>query len=165
MVESKGRVVVISGASGKLGGVVAARFAADGDRLALIARSGEEVEALAATLPGGRDRHLGIAADLGSADATKAAAATIRERLGAAAVLLQLVGGYAGGTPFVDGTDGETGAISVPLLGPPGCVGVLALEVRHGDERNEILHAVASIVAAQFVSLCVPPALAEAVNA
>jgi hypothetical protein len=71
----------------------------------------------------------------------------------------------SGHIAVVDGTDGETGAISVPLLGPPGCVGVLALEVRHGDERNEILHAVASIVAAQFVSLCVPPALAEAVNA
>jgi len=107
MVESTGRVVVITGASGKLGGVVAARFAADGERLALIARSAEEVEALAAALPGGRDRHLGLAVDLGSADATKAASATIRERLGPAGVLLQLVGGYAGGTPFVDGTDDE----------------------------------------------------------
>jgi len=36
--------------------------------------------------------------------------------------------------------------------------------VRHGDERNDVLHAIASIVAAQFVSLCAPPALAEAVN-
>jgi len=70
----------------------------------------------------------------------------------------------SGHIAVVDGTDGETGAIAVPLLGPQGCVAVLALEVRHGDERNEILHAVASIVAAQFVSLCVPPALAEAVN-
>jgi hypothetical protein len=50
------------------------------------------------------------------------------------------------------------------LLGPDGSVGVLALEVRHGDERNDVLHAIASIVAAQFVSLCIPPALAEAVN-
>jgi len=64
----------------------------------------------------------------------------------------------------VDGADGETGAIAVPLFGPDGCVGVLALEVRHGDERNDALHAIASIVAAQFVPLCVAPALAEAVN-
>jgi transcriptional regulator with XRE-family HTH domain len=71
----------------------------------------------------------------------------------------------SGHIAVVDGADGETGAISVPLLGPQGCVGVLALEVRHGDERNETLHAVASIVAAQFVSFCVAPALAEAVNA
>ena len=71
----------------------------------------------------------------------------------------------SGNIAVVDGADGETGAIAVPLLGPEGCVGVLALEVRHGDERNDALHAVASIVAAQFVSFCVPAALAEAVNA
>jgi transcriptional regulator with XRE-family HTH domain len=70
----------------------------------------------------------------------------------------------SGRIAVVDGADGETGAIAVPLLGPDGCVGVLALEVRHGDERNNILHAIASIVAAQFVPLCVPAALAEAVN-
>jgi hypothetical protein len=71
----------------------------------------------------------------------------------------------SGDTSIVDGTDGETGAIAVPLLGPDGCVGVLALEVRHGDERNDVLHAIAAIAAAQFVSFCMPPALAEAVNA
>jgi transcriptional regulator with XRE-family HTH domain len=70
----------------------------------------------------------------------------------------------SGRIAVVDGADGETGAIAVPLLGPDGCVGVLALEVRHGDERNDKLHAIASIVAAQFVPLCVPPALAEAFN-
>jgi transcriptional regulator with XRE-family HTH domain len=70
----------------------------------------------------------------------------------------------SGKIAVVDGADGETGAIAVPLLGPDGCVGVLALEVRHGDERNDVLHAIASIVAAQFVSLCTSPALAEAVN-
>jgi transcriptional regulator with XRE-family HTH domain len=70
----------------------------------------------------------------------------------------------SGKIAVVDGGDGETGAIAVPLLGPDGCVGVLALEVRHGDERNDVLHAIASIVAAQVVSLCVSPALAEAVN-
>jgi hypothetical protein len=70
----------------------------------------------------------------------------------------------SGRIAVVDGDDGETGAITVPLLGPDGCVGVLALEVRHVDERNDVLHAIASIVAAQVVSLCGPPALAEAVN-
>jgi transcriptional regulator with XRE-family HTH domain len=70
----------------------------------------------------------------------------------------------SGKIAVVAGAGGETGAIAVPLLGPDGCVGVLALEVRHGDERNDVLHAIASIVAAQLVSLCGPPALAEAVN-
>jgi transcriptional regulator with XRE-family HTH domain len=70
----------------------------------------------------------------------------------------------SGKIAVVGGAHGETGAIAVPLLGPDGCVGVLALEVRHGDERNDVLHGIASIVAAQFVPLCVPQALAEAVN-
>ena len=71
----------------------------------------------------------------------------------------------SGHIAVVDGADGETGAVAVPLLGPEGGVGVLALEVRHGDERNVTLHAVAAIVAAQFVSFCVPTTLAQAVNA
>ena len=107
MADWSERVVVITGASGKLGGVVTARFAAMGARLALIGRSAEEVETLASGLPGGSQRHLGLGVDLGSADATMAVAATVRERLDPAQVLLHLVGGYAGGTPFVDGDDDE----------------------------------------------------------
>jgi NAD(P)-dependent dehydrogenase (short-subunit alcohol dehydrogenase family) len=101
------RVVVITGATGQLGKVVAAKFAASGARLALVALEKEEVAALAAELPGGADRHLGLAVDLGSAESSVAAAATVRERLGPPGILLHLVGGYAGGTPFVDGTDDE----------------------------------------------------------
>jgi NAD(P)-dependent dehydrogenase (short-subunit alcohol dehydrogenase family) len=101
------RVVAITGATGRLGRVVAEHFAATGARLALLARSEEEVAALASELPGGADRHGGFAVDLGDAASARAAAAAVRERLGPAAALLQLVGGYAGGTPFVDGEDEE----------------------------------------------------------
>ncbi|MEW5991127.1 MAG: SDR family NAD(P)-dependent oxidoreductase [Chloroflexota bacterium] len=96
------RVVVVTGATGKLGPTVAARFAAAGDRLALLARDGEAVAALAATLPGGPGRHAGIAVDLSSEAGAQVAAAAVRERLGAPAVLLHLVGGYAGGTSIED---------------------------------------------------------------
>jgi 2-hydroxycyclohexanecarboxyl-CoA dehydrogenase len=101
------RVIAITGATGKLGRVVAAHFADTGARLALLARTEEEVAALAAELPGGAGRHAGIAVDLADAALAYAAAAAVRDRLGPAAVLLQLVGGYAGGTPFVDGDDDE----------------------------------------------------------
>src|SRR6185437_5132215 len=101
------RVVSITGATGKLGRVVAAHFAAAGARLALLARSEEKVAALAAELPGGSERHAGFAVDLGDAASAKAAAAAVRDRLGPASVLLHLVGGYAGGTPFIDGDDEE----------------------------------------------------------
>jgi len=101
------RVVTITGATGRLGQVITAHFAGTGARLALLARSVEEAAARAAELPGGAERHAGFAVDLGSAESAVAAAAVVRERLGPASVLLHLVGGYAGGTPFVDGDDDE----------------------------------------------------------
>jgi NAD(P)-dependent dehydrogenase (short-subunit alcohol dehydrogenase family) len=101
------RVIAITGATGKLGRVVSARFAETGARLALLARNEEEVAALASELPGGSERHAGFAVDLDDGGSAIAAAAAVRERLGPASVLLHLVGGYAGGTPFVDGTDDE----------------------------------------------------------
>ena len=101
------RVIAITGATGKLGRVVAARFAESGARLALLARSEEEVAALASELPGGSERHAGFAVDLDDAASAMAGAAAVRERLGSTSVLLHLVGGYAGGTPFVDGDDEE----------------------------------------------------------
>ena len=96
------RIVVISGATGKLGPTVASRFAGAGDRLALLARDGDAVEALAASLPGGADRHAGIVADLVTEDGARGAAAAVRERLGTPSVLLHLIGGYAGGTSIED---------------------------------------------------------------
>jgi NAD(P)-dependent dehydrogenase (short-subunit alcohol dehydrogenase family) len=101
------RIIAITGATGKLGRVVSARFAESGARLALLARNEEEVAALASELPGGSVRHAGFPVDLDDGGSAIAAAAAARERLGPASVLLHLVGGYAGGTPFVDGTDDE----------------------------------------------------------
>ena len=101
------RVVVITGATGHLGQVVARRFAEDGARLALLARDEESCIGLAMSLPGGAKRHRGVPVDLSDAASAVAAADTVRERLGSASVLLHLVGGYAGGTPFVEGTDEE----------------------------------------------------------
>jgi NAD(P)-dependent dehydrogenase (short-subunit alcohol dehydrogenase family) len=101
------RVIVITGATGKLGRVVSEHFAGRGARLALLVRSEEEVATLASELPGGWERHADFAVDLGDAAATAVAAAAVRDRLGPVAVVLQLVGGYAGGTPFVDGDDDE----------------------------------------------------------
>ena len=101
------RVIAITGATGKLGRVVSQHFAGTGARLALLARSDEKLAALTTELPGGLDRHAGFAVDLGDAAASASAAAAVRERLGPASVLLHLVGGYAGGTPFIDGEDEE----------------------------------------------------------
>ena len=93
------RVVVITGATGKLGPTVAATFAAAGDRLALLALDGTEASTLAASLPeGGAHWHAGIGADLSTAQGASNAALDVQERVGSPSVLLHLVGGYAGGT-------------------------------------------------------------------
>jgi hypothetical protein len=62
----------------------------------------------------------------------------------------------------VDG-DGVTGAVVVPLVGPGGCVGVLAVELPHGSERRESVRAFATILAAQLVTA--PLARAVRLNA
>jgi len=65
----------------------------------------------------------------------------------------------------VDRGEMATGAVVVPLLTPTGCVGVLALELRHGGERLECVRAAAAILAAQISTLVGAPMMAEAVSA
>lgn len=101
------RVIAITGATGKLGRVVAARFAASGARIALLARSERDCVNVAEGLPGGVDRHGAFPVDLGSTESAAEVAAAVRAQLGPVSALLHLVGGYASGTPFVDTTDDE----------------------------------------------------------
>lgn len=68
-------------------------------------------------------------------------------------------------TCVVNSGDGLSGALAVPLMAPGGCVGVLALELRHGAEQRESVRAFAMILAAQLaVSFAWSP-LAEAASA
>jgi hypothetical protein len=60
--------------------------------------------------------------------------------------------------------EGITGAVVVPLIGPRGCVGVLALELSHGSERRESVRALAIILAAQLARLLGSAALTAAVS-
>ena len=101
------RVVVITGATGDLGPVVAHAFADEGAKCALLARDEDACIGLAMSLPGATRRHLPLPADLGSADSAAEAAARVREKLGPASILLHLVGGYAGGTPFLETEESE----------------------------------------------------------
>jgi GAF domain-containing protein len=48
---------------------------------------------------------------------------------------------------------GGHGAIVAPMLGPGGCVGVLAAETRSGREQDEATQSVATIVASQLASV------------
>jgi len=66
---------------------------------------------------------------------------------------------------IVDGGGGAHGALVVPLMAPRGCVGVFALELRNRGERHDTVRAVATILAAQLVTLINHEAATEAVSA
>jgi transcriptional regulator with XRE-family HTH domain len=71
----------------------------------------------------------------------------------------------AGETRIVNGSGGATGAVVVPLMAPSGCVGVLALELRHGGEQRESVRAMATTMAAQLANVVGSAPMADAVNA
>lgn len=112
------RVVVLTGASGRLGPIVARAFAEAGDRLALLGRRAEVLEDLVADLPGGAARHLPISVDLADADAARAAAERVEAELGPAAILLHLAGGYRGGAGLVEAPLDEWQAMLAVNLWP-----------------------------------------------
>jgi NAD(P)-dependent dehydrogenase (short-subunit alcohol dehydrogenase family) len=101
------RVVVVAGAAGHLGPVVAKAFAEAGARIATLGRRRGPLEETVATLPGGPGRHLVVECDLAMAESAAKARNDVTSGLGAPSVLLQLVGGYLGGTGLTEAPDDE----------------------------------------------------------
>ncbi|MCF6734944.1 SDR family oxidoreductase [Blastococcus sp. KM273129] len=82
------RVAVVTGASSGLGRAVALRLAADGHRVALLARGAEDLGAVAAEVERAGGTALTCAVDLADAAATRAAAEEVLTRWGRADVLV-----------------------------------------------------------------------------
>ncbi|MBI3159371.1 MAG: SDR family oxidoreductase [Chloroflexi bacterium] len=97
-----GRVVVVAGATGGLGSVVARTFAGEGARLALLGRGLDKLEALAAELGLNADQALPYAVDVSDGETARACAEAVQTKFGRVDVYLHLVGGWAGGKPLVD---------------------------------------------------------------
>jgi len=57
---------------------------------------------------------------------------------------------------IVAGNDRENGGLAVPIFGTSGCVGVLAMELAAGAERDQDVQAVSGIVAAQLSRVLAP---------
>ncbi|NML43945.1 SDR family NAD(P)-dependent oxidoreductase [Ramlibacter sp. G-1-2-2] len=90
------RLVLITGAAGHLGRAVAAEFARAGERLALLARSREQLQALY----GAEDSlHLFVAADLLDPASLQQAVHNLEARAGGIDVLCNVAGGFAMGDP------------------------------------------------------------------
>jgi NAD(P)-dependent dehydrogenase (short-subunit alcohol dehydrogenase family) len=101
------RVVLITGATGKLGHVVAATFASAGATLALVGRDRDRLTALATDLGIPAERWTPAVADLTDAEATRLAVDAVIERFGRVDVVLHLVGGWAPGAPVVELAAGD----------------------------------------------------------
>jgi NAD(P)-dependent dehydrogenase (short-subunit alcohol dehydrogenase family) len=101
-VSIENRVAVITGATGSLGRVVAKQFAEQGARLALFGTNAEKLDGLARELRLPPERLLIHAVDLRNAHATQNAAKAVIAKFSRVDVLLNLVGGWAGGKPVVE---------------------------------------------------------------
>jgi NAD(P)-dependent dehydrogenase (short-subunit alcohol dehydrogenase family) len=96
--EFAGKVVMITGAGGNVGQAVAARFAQGGASLALVGRTGGELEAIAAQSGG-----LAVVADVTDPASVGAGIEAIVAKYGRVDVLAHTVGGYTAGTPVHEG--------------------------------------------------------------
>lgn len=92
----KDRVVLVTGATGSLGSVVAAVFARQPVRLVLTGRDQVRLDRIADTTCADSDRCFALAADVTDPDNVEWLAAKTVERFGRIDVLLNTVGGYAG---------------------------------------------------------------------
>ena len=104
---SEGRVVLVTGATGVLGTVVAKRFGEEGDRLVLVGTDAGRLADAARDAALEEGRWLGAVGDLRDPDAARRMAAEAVAAFGRIDVLVHLVGGYAGGTAVVDVDAGE----------------------------------------------------------
>jgi NAD(P)-dependent dehydrogenase (short-subunit alcohol dehydrogenase family) len=91
-----GKVVMVTGATGNLGQVVARQFAAQGAKLVLVARNASDLKALTDEL---NVETMTEAADLGDPVSVDALVGRVIERFSGIDVLAHTVGGYVAGKP------------------------------------------------------------------
>jgi NAD(P)-dependent dehydrogenase (short-subunit alcohol dehydrogenase family) len=96
------RVVLITGATGGLGRVATATFAAAGAKVGLVGTDRGRLDALAADLHLKTDTWAAAEADLRDAAAADRAVAEIAKRFGRIDVVLHVVGGWSGGTKIAE---------------------------------------------------------------
>jgi NADP-dependent 3-hydroxy acid dehydrogenase YdfG len=112
--NSQGRVAVVTGASSGIGEATARALAADGYRVALLARRLDRITALAEDLGNGS---IAIQADVTDRDSIVAAAARVRQELGGADVLVNNAGIMLLGPFDSNQRDDYRQMIEVNLLG------------------------------------------------
>lgn len=137
MTDTTGRVAVITGASSGIGAATARALAAEGYRVALLARRTERIQALAAEL-GGPDgsQAIAIEADVTDRDSLVAAATRVQDELGGAEVLVNNAGTMLLG-PFSSEQRGDYRAmVEVNLLGAITATEVFLEQLKHAGANG-----------------------------
>ncbi|GAA1331178.1 SDR family oxidoreductase [Brachybacterium rhamnosum] len=127
--QSTSRVAVITGASSGIGAATARALAAQGYRIALLARRLDRIEALAAELDNGS---IAVQADVTDRDALVAAAARVQEELGGADVLMNNAGTMLLGPFSSERREDYRAMIEANLLGAITATEVFLEQLRDG---------------------------------
>jgi len=123
------RVAVVTGASSGIGEATARALAADGYRVALLARRADRITTLADELDNGS---IAVAADVSDRDSVVAAAARVEHELGGADVLVNNAGVMLLGPFATDQRDDYRQMIEVNLLGAITTTEVFLDQLRDG---------------------------------
>jgi NADP-dependent 3-hydroxy acid dehydrogenase YdfG len=127
--QNVSRVAVITGASSGIGEATARALAADGHRVALLARRADRIRALAADLG---DQAIGIEADVTDRESLVAAANRVQDELGGADILVNNAGVMLL-APFSSDQRGELRQmVEVNLLGAITATEVFLDQLRDG---------------------------------
>jgi NADP-dependent 3-hydroxy acid dehydrogenase YdfG len=124
----QGRVAVITGASSGIGEATARALAAEGYRVALLARRSDRIEALASELANGS---IAIAADVTDRESLVAAAARVHNELGGAHVLVNNAGVMLLGPFSSEQRDDYRHMIEVNLFGAINTTEVFLDQLKH----------------------------------
>ena len=127
--QSAGRVAVITGASSGIGEATARALAAQGHRLALLARRGARIQALAAELG---DCAIAIEADVTDRESIVAAAERVKRELGGADILVNNAGVMLLGPLSSDQRAEHRQMVEVNLLGAIAATEVFLDQPRDG---------------------------------
>lgn len=100
--EFSNRVVVITGASGGLGRVVAEQFANRGAKVVLAGKNAERLETLGRSLGIPQDQWMSVVVDLTNEGAVNELLTKVLIKFGKVDILIHLVGGWIGGKPLGD---------------------------------------------------------------
>lgn len=100
MCNVMGRVGIVTGAAGNLGGAVARTFASAGARLVLVDRAADRLPRLFPDWVDSPDHYLATSVDLTQEEAVRSMLDEALQRFARIDILVNVAGGYHGGTPL-----------------------------------------------------------------